>query len=113
MIGAGDLIYQLQFSQRIEEDDGFGNTIAGWHIEFEARCAVTPAKGSETVVAARLEGHTTINITIRNSANARRITADWQAKDVRRGIVYQIKSPPFPTDDRAYLRMMAMSGVAA
>lgn len=109
---AGKFIYKLQFSQRIEQDDGFGNTVAGWHVELEARCAVTPAKSSETVVAARLEGHTMINIMIRNSVNARRITSDWQAKDVRTGIVYQIKSPPFPTDDRSCLKMLAMSGVA-
>ena len=113
MSGAGSLIYRLQFSRRVDQDDGFGNTISDWQPEFDARCAVTPAKGSETVVAARLEGHMTINITIRNSMNARRITSDWRATDARTGIVYQIKSPPFPTDDRAYLRMIAMSGVAA
>lgn len=113
MIVAGKFVYKMQFSQRIEQDDGFGNTVAGWHVEFEARCGIMFLKGSEAVTAARLEARTPIIITLRNSAKARSITGEWRATDCRTGVVYQIKETPRPTDDRSTLEMLAESGVAA
>ncbi len=112
MVSAGKLLFKMQFSSRIEQDDGFGNTVSGWQEEFDASCGITYLKGSEAVMASRLEAKSPIIIAIRNSANARRITAEWRAKDVRTGVIYQIKEHPRPSEDRAMLEMLAMSGVA-
>lgn len=112
MISAAKLAYRLKFSKRIEQEDGFGNTVSDWHDEFEAHCGITFLKGSEAVMGARLEARAPVIIMIRNSANARAITAEWRATDVRRGMIYQIKETPRPTDDRSAWEMLAEAGVA-
>jgi head-tail adaptor len=115
MSGAGKLQHRLQFSVRSAPvEDGFGNTIAGEFIpQFEAWCGLTFLKGSETVLASRLEGRSPVVITMRSSINARRITHEWRATNLKTGVVFEIKEQPRPTEDRAYLEMLAESGVAA
>jgi head-tail adaptor len=114
-IPAGKLQHRLQFSARTAPvDDGYGNVVSGeFTPQFEARCALTFLKGSETVLASRLEARSPVIIAMRNSTNARRITHEWRATDLRTGVIYHIKENPRPTDDRASLEMLAESGVAA
>lgn len=114
-MGAGLFIHRLQFEARAEpSNDGYGNTIAGaWTMQFEAHCGLTFLKGSESVIASRLEARSPVVIAIRNSANARAITHEWRAVDVRTGAIYQIKERPRPTEDRSQMEMLAEAGVAA
>lgn len=115
MIKAGKLTYRMQFSVRTAPvDDGYGNVVSGdWVPQFEARCHITFLKGSEGVLASRLEAKSPVIIAMRNSSNARRVTHEWRAKDLSTGAVYEIKEQPRPSDDRAHFEMLAMSGVAA
>jgi len=112
---AGKLTYRLQFSVRTAPvEDGYGNVVSGdWTPQFEARCHIMFLKGSESVLASRLEAKSPVIIAMRNSSNARRVTAEWRAMDISTGIIYQIKEQPRPSDDRSHFEVMAMSGVAA
>lgn len=111
-MGAGKLDHRMQFSRRVEQQDGYGNMIADWQPEFEAWCDITFLKGSETVLASRLEGRSPVIIKLRSSTDSQRVTHEWRAKHLNTGVVYEIKEMPRPTEDRAYLEMMATNGVA-
>lgn len=114
-IQAGKLKHRLQFAVRTAPvDDGYGNVVSGeWVGQFEARCALTFLKGSETVIASRLEARSPVIIGMRNSINARRVTHEWRATDMSTGTIYQIKEQPRLSDDRSHFEMLALSGVAA
>ena len=113
--GAGHLWHRLEFEARCDPvQDGYGNTISGeWELQFEARCGLTYLKGSEAVIASRLEAKSPVVIAIRNSSNARAITHEWRARDTRTGAIYQIKEQPRPSENRSMLEMLAISGIAA
>lgn len=106
---------RLQFEVRAAPvDDGYGNTVAGEYTpQFEIWGWLKYLRGSETVLASRLEGRSPAIIAVRNSTNARRISNEWRVRDVGNGVLYQVKEPPRPTGQRAYLEMIAESGVAA
>lgn len=114
MADAGDFSHRLQFQERAAPvDDGYGNTVAGgWTEQFTVSAAIKFLLGTETVLAARLEGRSPAVVTIRNSIGARRITHEWRAKDVRTGTIYQVREAPRQTDDRAFLEMIVEAGVA-
>lgn len=114
MQAAGKLWHWLQFEARAEPvDDGYGNTISGvWTEQFTVHAGLQFLRGSEQVIAARLEGRSPVVILLRSSQNARRITHEWRAKDLRTGTIYQIKESPRPSADRAFVEMLAESGVA-
>lgn len=114
-MGAGQLWHKLEFEARCDPtNDGYGNTISGeWEYQFDARCGLTYLKGSEAVIASRLEAKVPVIIVVRNSNNARAITHEWRARDTRTGVIYQIKERPRMSDDRSMLEMLAVSGVAA
>lgn len=113
MSSASELRHRLQFSLHSEHQDGYGNFVGEWVAQFTVSAKVKYLRGTESVMAARLEGRQPILITLRNCISARRITSDWRALDVRTGVLFAIKEPPRLTDDRAFLEMFAESGVAA
>ncbi len=114
MTAAGRLQHWLQFEAMTEPvNDGYGNTVtSAWTQQFTVWAGVQYLRGSESVLAARLEGRQPAIVTVRASSNARRITHEWRAVDLRTGAVFQIKEPPRP-DGRGFLEMLAESGVAA
>lgn len=92
--GAGQLYERMAFDERQPLDDGYGNTIAGdWVEQFQSRVEFIPLKGgSEVVMQARLESHPSIIVRIRKSSLSLRVKEDWQARDVRRGTIYNVRS---------------------
>ena len=115
MPAAGKLRYRLQFSMRQTLADGYGNTDSGeWVDQFNPVWAgIRFLRGGEDVLASRLEARGPAILTIRNSVNARQITHEWRARDTETDEIYQIKERPRLTDDRAFLEMLAETGVAA
>lgn len=112
-MAAGRLHHRLQFEVRVLVNDGYGNQVAGdWMAQFDTHCAIRFLKGSETVLASRLEARSPIVITARNCADVRRITHEWRARDLRTSRLYLVKEMPRPTEDRAYFEMLAEAGVA-
>jgi head-tail adaptor len=83
--GAGLLEQRVAFDKREEHEDPYGNMVADWVEQFQARAAFIFLRGSETVMAARLESREPMLVRIRNSANARLIGTDWQLRDLHGG----------------------------
>ena len=84
----------------------------GWAEDaYTCRAHFRYLRGSEAVMAARLDGKQPIVATIRRGSKADTITTDWVLKDARSRTVYNIRAI-VPTDDRAWLEITAESGVA-
>lgn len=80
--GAGLLEQMVAFDKREEVDDGAGNVVGAWVEQFRDYAQFIFSRGSETVMAARLESREPMLVRIRASANARLIGADWQMRDL-------------------------------
>jgi len=102
---------RFAFDAPTSTPNGQGGTISGWAVQHECWAGVTYLRGTEPVIAARLVGVQPVVIRIRNCAAAREIGNDWRARDLRTGTEYAVKGNPVPTDDRAFLDIMATSGV--
>jgi hypothetical protein len=96
----------------------YGNTEDNFPAtaNFVVPANITPKLGGEAVLAARLTGKGLVNIVVRQSANTRMITSDWQAKDERTGEIYNIRSvidPDGATPNHGfYFEMLCEHGVA-
>ena len=112
MAGAGSLDRRLQFSERVDVDDGFGNTVGAFVSQFTDAANIKFLRGGESVMAARLTAKGPVIVTVRNSTQARRIAPEWQAQDTRDGTIYNIREQPRESDNRGYVEFLAESGVA-
>jgi head-tail adaptor len=117
--GAGPLRDMLRFEKRIMTDDGAGNEVGNWVPQFSPISArLTPLNWGETVLASRLAGVVTYQITVRGSSDARKIDNTWRAVNMRKHLpdgkfeCYNIKAPVNPDERGAYLIFTAESGVA-
>lgn len=102
--------HRATFSVRQIVDDDMGGTQSTWIPQFTVWAAVRYLRGGEAVMAARLASRNPVVVTIRNSADARRITSEWQVElRSRSGVmkVYQIKEDPRPEGLDGYLEMLA------
>lgn len=111
MSASGDMTFLMTFDKPTSAADGLGGTESGWAEQFTAWAEVRFLRGGETVQAARLTGRQPAVVTIRDSAAAREITADWRMRDARAGTVYNVRTI-VPSDDRATLELTCESGVA-
>lgn len=113
MSGAGSLDRRIRFEKRMEKNDGRGNPVSGdWLPQFTLWARRRWLRGGETVLAARLESRQPVVLTVRATGRSRLITSDWRAVDEGDGAVYNIRENPKEGDSRAYLDMLAESGVA-
>lgn len=108
---AQELRHRVSFGKRVEVDDGFGNTIGDFAVEFSCRASFRHRGGSEAVMAARLEGRQILGVYVRSSENTRRITSDWRMQD-ERGTEYAIDVVDSITD-RRWVYLTVESGSAA
>jgi SPP1 family predicted phage head-tail adaptor len=114
MTGAGDLKWRIAFDKRVTVDDGYGNEQGAFAEQFVVAAHLKPRFGGEAVIAARLQGHQPVTITVRQSTQTRLITPDWRARDVRTSEVYAIRSPAVdPDGKRQWLEFLCQTGVAA
>jgi head-tail adaptor len=109
MTTASDLRHRIAFDKREEIDDGLGNTQGAFVNQFVTSAAIRAKLGGERVTADRLTGTNTVNITVRQSSITRAIRTDWQARDVNEGITYAITSIIDPTDEGAWLEILAQT----
>lgn len=108
---AGRLDRRLSFYRRVEQDDGAGNTVSDWVLQFSQQGNRKFLRGGESVMAARLESRQPVILTVRASTQARAVTNDWRVVD-RDGTVYNVRENPKESDDRGFLELLAESGVA-
>lgn len=115
VMDAGHLRKRIAFDKRAETDDGYGNPVSGdWQEQFVLSARVRPLKGSEAVLAARLEGRQPVVITVRVSRHSERIDPSWRARDADAGTVYALTAPPANMDEgRAFFDILATTGEAA
>lgn len=110
---AGKLDRRLVFEKRIEQSDGFGNTVRPEYVpQFTTRGNRHWLRGGESVMAARLESRQPAILTVRNSEQARSVTNDWRVRDTGDGRTYNVRSLPNQTQSRHFLEILVESGVA-
>lgn len=106
MPGAGDLRDRVRFEQKAE--DNRGDRVGAWEPlpsaapDGAVAAGIRYLRGSEPVVAARLQGKQPAVVTVRASSHTRQITAAFRAVNARTGKVFDIKAVT-PTDDRAWI----------
>lgn len=79
--------------------------IQGWEDRFILWCHLRYLRGSEVVMQARLVSRAPVILTVRTSVQARTITSEWRA--VIAGSAFGLKEDPRPSDDGAYIEMLA------
>lgn len=111
---AGELDQRFRFDRRAENSgDGAGNFDEAWAPDVGPVWTKRQfLRGGEAVQASRLSGQQPVLLTIRASSDARRVTTDHRAVNVRTCEIYNIRAVN-PTIDRAYIELLAVSGVAA
>lgn len=99
----GALRERLHLQSRGTMDDGFGNQIPGG--DFETRFTVSghlhPLRGSETVIASRLEGRQPYILTVRATEATRQVDETWQVVDALNTTrTFSITAPPADPDGK-------------
>ena len=125
MTTAQHLYHSVAFDKREDIDGGHGNYQQSFVEKFSCRAGFTFLRGTESVIAARLEGKQPIVVRVRSSSNTRRIATDWRMRDLRNGSwvgpvgeqywdgpIYAVQSV-IRTEDRRWVDVTVMSGVAA
>ncbi|MGV3649845.1 MAG: head-tail adaptor protein [Devosia sp.] len=112
----GALRETLHFQRRGSAADGMGKTIAGagaFETVFTVRGALTPLRGGETALAARLEGQQPFGVTVRQTAQTRQVTTAWQIVDAHDAsrIFAIIAAPVDPDGRRMWHEILATQGV--
>lgn len=114
-MGAGDLLFRVRFDERTETEDGYGNTRGEWVPRFTRRADIRPTKGTEAVMAARLDGRQPALIIVRLDSDTKRITTDWRLVELHADgseTPYAIRDARDMERDRQFLTILAEAGVA-
>lgn len=124
-MSTGRLTRLVAFDKPTTTPDGYGGQETGWSGEFDevkAWAEFIYLRGSEAVLAARLEGRQPIVVRVANFAGGRQITAGWRMRDLHNGEwttgdewdgdVFNVRTAPTPTQDRQWLEILVESGVA-
>lgn len=110
--GAGKLRDLVAFDERALVANDYGAKQNGFIERFRVRAAFEFARGSEDVIAARLEGKQPVLVRVRASAETRQIRPDWRMRDIHNDVAYAIRAIA-PTPDRSGFLIQVESGVAA
>ncbi len=110
--GAGRLYWHIAFDQREEVEDEFGNTTGTWVEKFQRRAEFRTQPGSESVMAAMLQGRQPMQINVRIDSQVALVGNDWQVRDVRNGLAYNIRDVRKDTSNRAVMTFRVEGGVA-
>lgn len=102
-MNASDLTSRAMFLKPEIIRDPDGGLIQDYLPQFDCAAHVLFLRGTETVMAARLQSKSPVIITIRDCADARLITSEWRVEIS--GRTYDIKEDPRP--DGAMRAMLA------
>lgn len=116
MSGAGSLKERVAFDLRTEDNPDspvdFGNVVSVWDEQFICAAEYIHLRGSETVMAGRLQGRHVQVVRVWASAVTRAVETDWRVRDVRTGEEYAIRDVTVTPDGR-WVDFLVESGVAA
>lgn len=110
--GAGRFYWHVAFDVRQDSQDEYGNMTAGWIEQFQRRAEFRTLPGSESVMQARLQGRQPMQVNLRIDSDTARIGNDWQMRDVRNGLAYNIRDIRRDTTNRALMVLLVEGGVA-
>lgn len=105
MPNAGDLRDRVRLQQRARDENG--DRLGDFTDAHTVWAQIRYLRGSEPVVAARLQGQQPVVITVRASGQTRAVETSWRALNARSGEVYEI-SAVTPSDDRAWIDILAV-----
>lgn len=107
---AGAMRDRIRLEKRSSVEDEYGNTVSDWVAQFERSAEIRPLKGSEQVIAARLQGTQPALILVRFDRQTAAITPEWRAIDTRSGTVYAIETAADMERKRETITMMCVAG---
>ncbi|MFI0844429.1 head-tail adaptor protein [Mesorhizobium sp. IMUNJ 23232] len=113
MIPAGDKNDRIAFECRGKATGpDSGNSEGEFAEQFTLWARMIFLRGSESVIASRLQGRQPVIFTVEANSLTRQITNEWQARDKRTGIAYAILGVS-PSEDRADFDILGESGRAS
>lgn len=120
--GSGQFYERVAFDERAQVSDGEGNFEDDFVEQFTCRAGFTYLRGTEAVIAGRLEGRQPIVVRVRRNSRTEEIRADWRMRNLRdgewlgtsgqeywSGTEYAVRSA-IPTGDRQFIDVMVESG---
>ncbi|HEV2557959.1 MAG TPA: phage head closure protein [Microvirga sp.] len=113
MPSAGDLVERVSFAKRQDTTDEYGGVKADWQPQFSRSAMFIMRPGSESVMAARLEGRQPLTIVVRFDSQTKAIGLDWQVTDVRTGKTYAIRAAEDMDRKRQWLSLVCEGGALA
>lgn len=109
---AGSLKERIAIQARSVVDDGYGNTVSGPFADvFTVWAGYTYLRGTEAVMAARLESRQPVVVRVRASSQTKTITNDHRVRDTRSGEFLNIRVVT-PDVDGAFIDLLCEAGVA-
>lgn len=108
---AGALNHRVAFERKGEQSDGAGGTTTDFTEQFTCAANIIHQRGGEAVMAGRLAGRSTVIMSVRQSSAHKLVDSDWRARDVRSGVIYNIRSIT-PSANRMWVDYLCESGVA-
>lgn len=112
---AGQLYEKVAFDKRAQVNpdspEDLGNTESEFVEQFTRRAGLVYLRGTETVIAARIEGRQPIVVRVRKDSLTATIATDWRMRDTRSSVEYAIKSIA-ETPDRKWIDVVVEAGVA-
>jgi head-tail adaptor len=113
-MSAGPLRERIRFERRAAASgDGYGNFEGAWATLVEAVASrVRPIRGGESVMAARLTGVTTYEITVRSSIATRGVAPGDRAVRESDGATFNIRAIVNPDERDRYIALTCETGAA-
>lgn len=101
------LDYRAAFTAPVEAVDADGQVVQSYGEQFTVWCGIQWKRGGEAVMQARMQSRSPAILTVRKTPDTERITSEWRV--LVNGRDFDVKEDPTPTDDRAFLEMLAES----
>lgn len=111
MRGAGVLRERVAFDVAVETPDGSGGMERTWSEVAERAAEFRYERGREAVQAGGLTGSAVFKVCVRSDEVTRGLTTAHRMRDVRRGVIYNLREVDSITD-RAWVWLGVENGVA-
>ncbi|KQT08524.1 phage head-tail adapter protein [Methylobacterium sp. Leaf399] len=113
-VDPGMMRERVRFEARGTVADEYGNDVTGEFAPQFTRPALFIMKpGSETVLAARLQGQQPVTMIVHYDSKTRTIGTDWRAVDVRTGTVYAVRASEDMDRKRQWWTLVCVAGEVA
>lgn len=113
-ISSGDFRERVRFEARELISDDYGNDVTGaFKPQFERSALYIMKPGSETVLAARLQGQQPVTMILHYDSKTRTIRTNWRAVDLRTGTIFNIRASEDMDRKRQWWTVVCVAGEVA